>query len=141
MGIPPLGRFCSARLGQLGLVTLLRLPCPPLGLGPLEDQAPRRLATHATPAEVVVYDLAVDLARERLDHVTRAFGVRAVPRAEPLAGQLGQRDQLGLVDRGGAADSLSGLDNGVLGEHVNFLSVTSDGWWCGGGAQAGLQRW
>jgi hypothetical protein len=57
----------------MSFVTLLRLPLPPLGPGPLDEQAAHRLATDATTAEVVVYDLAVELARERLDNITRAL--------------------------------------------------------------------
>jgi len=49
------------QLGELGLVTLLRLLLPPLQLPPLlrllfGDQATSRVTTNATPADIVEYD-------------------------------------------------------------------------------------
>jgi hypothetical protein len=38
---------------KLGFAALLRLPLPPLGLGPLGEQGARRLPGHAAPTDFV----------------------------------------------------------------------------------------
>jgi hypothetical protein len=114
--MPPPGRVLRGQLGELGLVALLRLPLLPLPRLPLGDQAASRVTTHATPADIVEHDLAVELARQLLDGVPRRLHIDAAI-AEPLGGQLGQRDQLGRVDLGGLSDGLGGLSNGAA-EHL-----------------------